>query len=82
VRRLTESEFLERTPVGLGIEEVDEDEFEEDPAAVDGEELPVEGLQGYGVDVVGEETADLPEDLLDSNATAALGVGEELDEEG
>ena len=79
---LTESKFLERTPVGLGIEQIDEDELKEDPPAVDGEELPVDGLEGDGVDVAGEEATDLAEDLLNSDTTGALGVWEELDEVG
>lgn len=68
--------------MGLGVEEVDEDELEEDPRAVDGEELPVDGLEGDGVDVAGEEATDLAEDLLNSDTTGALSVWEELDEVG
>lgn len=68
--------------MGLGVEPVDEAELEEDPATVDGEELPIEGVKGNGVDVGGEEATDLAEDLLDSDTTAALGVGEEFHEVG
>lgn len=68
--------------MGLGVEPEDEAELEEDPAAVDGEELPVEGIKGNGVDVGGEEATELAEDLLDSDTTAALGVGEEFHEVG
>jgi hypothetical protein len=68
--------------LSLGVHPVDEGELEEDPAAVDGEELPVEGVEGERVDVGGEEATELAEDLLDSDTTAALGVGEEFDEVG
>ena len=68
--------------MGLGVHPVDEGELEEDPAAVDGEELPVESIEGERVDVGGEEATELAEDLLDSDTTAALGVGEEFDEVG
>jgi hypothetical protein len=77
-----EGEFLESAVVGLGVHEVDEGELEEDPAAVDGHEFPAYGVQGYGVDVVVEESSDLAEDLFDSDTTCALRVGPEFDEVG
>lgn len=79
---LTESEFLERAPLGLGVKPVDEAELEADPATVDGEELPVKGVEGEGVNVGGEEATELAKDLLESDTTAALGVGEEFHEVG
>lgn len=80
--RLTESKLLECAALGLGVEDVDEDKLEEDPATVDGKELPGNGIQGNGVDVAGEEAAGLSEELLDSDTTTALSVGEELDKVG
>jgi hypothetical protein len=53
-----------------------EAELEEDPAAVDGEELPANGRQGYGVDVVREEATGLAEELLDAYAAGSLRVRE------
>jgi hypothetical protein len=79
---LTESQLLESAVVRLGVEEVDGDEFKGDPAAVDGEELPVDGVKGEGVDVGGEEAAELAEDLLDSNTHGTLSIWEDLDEVG
>lgn len=80
-RRLTESQFLEGTAVRLGIEEELEQELEEDPAAVEGEELPAEGLHGDGVDEIGEEATGLAEYLLDANASGSNGVWEQLNKE-
>lgn len=68
--------------MGLGVHPEDEAKLKADPATVDGEELPVEGVEGQGVDVGGEETTELAKDLLESDTTAALGVGEEFHEEG
>lgn len=68
--------------MGLGIHREDEAELKEDPATVDSKELPVEGVEGQGVDIGGEEATELAEDLLDSDTTAALGVWEEFNEEG
>jgi hypothetical protein len=76
---LTESKLLERTAVRLGVEQVHDDELESNPAAVDGEVLPVDGIEGDGVDVGGEEAAELAEDLLDTDTHGTLGIGEELD---
>jgi hypothetical protein len=76
---LTESQLLKGASVCLRVEEVDEGELEEDPATVDGEELPADGGQGNGVDISGEEAAELSENLLDSDTHGTLGVGEEFD---
>jgi len=77
---LTESEFLKSTAASLWVEEVDNAELEEDPAAVDGKVLPPDGCEGNRVDVGGEETGEFAEDLLDADTTAAMGVGPKLDE--
>ena len=42
--KLTECEFLQRTPVRLRVHKVHEQELETDPAAVDGKELPADRL--------------------------------------
>lgn len=68
--------------MGLGVHPVDEAKLEADPATVDGEELPVEGVESQGVDVGGEEATELAKDLLESDTTAAFGVGEKFHEEG
>lgn len=60
----------------------DENELESNPTAVDGEEFPVDGRQGYGIYVVAEKASNLAEDLLNTDTSAALSVGEELDEVG
>ena len=80
--RLTESELLEGTVVRLGVEQVDGDQLKGDPSAVDGQEFPVDGVERLGVDVGGEEAAQLAENLLDTNTHGALSVGEDLDEIG
>ena len=72
--KLTESQLLEGTAVCLRVEEVDEQELEEDPAAVDGEILPVDSDESFGVDVCGEETGALSEDLHNSDTTGSLRV--------
>lgn len=74
-----ERQFLQRSARRLGVHEVDENELEGDPAAVDGEVFPVDCAESYGVHVIGEESADFTEDLLDSYAAGSLGVGEEFD---
>ena len=79
---LTESQLLQGASVCLWVEEVDEAELKEDPATVDGKELPADGGEGNGVDVGGEETSEFSENLLDSNTHGTLRVGEEFDEVG
>ena len=80
--RLTESEFLEGAAACLGVEEEDNEEFKDDPATVDGKELPPDGIKGDRVDVCGEESSELAEDLLDTDTTASLSIGPELDQVG
>ena len=80
--KLTESQFFQGAVAGLGIQEVDDAELEKDPAAVDGEVLPLDGVEGNRVDVGGEETGELAKNLLDTDTTAAVGVGPELDQVG
>src|SRR5690554_1430743 len=82
IRELTEGELLEGAAAGLGVQEEDDDELEEDPAAVDGEVLPLEGVERDGVNVGGEEARELSENLLHTDATAALGIRPELDKIG
>jgi hypothetical protein len=77
-----EGKLLERTVVRLGVEHVDGEELEGDPSAVDGQELPVDGVESEGVDVGGEETTEFAEDLLDSDTHGTLGVGEDFDKVG
>lgn len=66
-----ERQLLERASARLGIHEIDEQELERNPPAVDGKVFPINRFQRHGVYVVGEETADLAEDLLDSYAACA-----------
>lgn len=80
--RLTEGKLLEGAVVGLGVEEGDDAELKSDPATVDGKVLPADGFDGDGVDVVGEETSELSENLLNTDTTRTGGVGPELDEVG
>ena len=75
-----ERQLLKRTAARLGVHEVDEKELEGNPSTVDGEVFPIDGFERNGVDIVGEETADLAEDLLDSDTAGTNGVGEEFDE--
>jgi hypothetical protein len=78
----TEGELFEGAAARLGVQQVDDGELKEDPAAVDGQEPPLDCVEGDGVDVGGEEAGELAEDLLDTDATAAVGVGPQLDEVG
>lgn len=80
--KLTESKLLEGAVVRFGVEKVYGDELKRDPTAVDGQELPVDGVERLGVDVGGEETAQLAENLLDADTHGTLGVGEDFDEVG
>ena len=79
---LTESQLLKGASICLRVEEEDEAELEEDPATVDGEEFPADGIERDRVDVGGEEAAELSENLLDSDTHSTLGVREEFDEVG
>lgn len=78
--QLTECQFFEGAAAGLGVQEIDDAELEEDPAAVDGKVLPRDGGKGDRVDVGREETGQLAEDLLNTDATAAVSVRPELDQ--
>jgi hypothetical protein len=77
-----EGKLLEGAVVRLRVEHVDGEELESDPSAVDGQELPVDGAESEGVDVSGEETTELSEDLLDTDTHGTLGIGEQLDKVG
>ena len=79
-RRLTESKLLEGAAAGFGVEEEYDAELEEDPGAVNGHELPLDGIEGDRVHVRGEESSELAEDLLHTDTTASLGIGPELDQ--
>lgn len=61
------------------VHKVDQDELKGDPTTVDGHVLPVNGIQGDGVHVGGEESSTLAKDLLDTDTTAADSVREKLD---
>lgn len=80
IGRLTEGELLEGAVARLRVEGEDDEELKGDPGAVDGEVPPLDGVEGDGVDVVGEEATHLAEELLDTDAAAPLGVRPELDE--
>ena len=80
--KLTESQLLEGAVVRLRVEKVDSEELESDPTAINGEELPVNSLEGERVDVGREEATGLAENLLDSDTHGTLSVREDLDEEG
>lgn len=77
--QLTESQFFERAVVRLGVHEVDEREFKGDPCAVDGKVLPLNGGKGNGIDVDGEETSQLSENLFDTDTHGTLRIREQLD---
>jgi hypothetical protein len=78
----TESKFFEGAAAGLGVEEVDDAELEEDPSTVDGQVSPLDGVESNRVDVCGEESCELAEDLLDTDTSASHRVGPEFDEVG
>jgi hypothetical protein len=77
-----EGKLLESAAAGLGVQEVDDGKLKGDPAAVDGEVAPLDGVEGNRVDVGREETGELAKDLLHTDTTAAVGVGPELDKVG
>ncbi len=79
---LTEGELLERAAGGLGPQEVDHEGLDDDPAAVDEEELPADIAEADGVDVGSEELRRLAEELEDGDAAGALGVREDFDQVG
>lgn len=76
----TEGKLLEGAAAGLGVEKVDDEELKGDPAAVDGEIPPPNGVEGDRVDVGGKEARKLAEDLLDGDTAASLGVGPEFNQ--
>lgn len=79
---LTEGKLLEGAAGGLGPQEVDHKGLDDDPAAVDEEELPADVTEADGVDVGSEELRRLAEELENGDAAGALGVREDLDQVG
>lgn len=77
---LTEGQLFQSAAACLGVQEVDNAEFDKDPATVDGKILPLDGVERNGVDVGGEKTAKLAKDLLDTNTTTTVIVRPELDQ--
>lgn len=81
-RQHTESKFLEGSATGLGVEEVDDAELEENPTTVNGQVSPLDSIESNGVDVGGEETGKLSENLLDTDTTASHRVRPKFDQVG
>jgi len=77
-----ESQLLEGAARSLGVQEVDNEELESDPTTIDSKVLPLDGVEGDGVDVGGEETSKLAEDLLDTDTARSLGIGPKFDKVG
>ena len=77
-----ESKFLQGAAAGLGVEPVDNAELEEDPTTVDGKVLPLDGIESDGVDVGGEETGELSEDLLNTDTAGSHGIRPKFDQVG
>lgn len=78
----TEGKFFEGASAGLRVEEVDDAELEENPSTVDGQVAPLDGIEGNRVDVGGEESCELAEDLLHTDTAASHRVGPKFDEVG
>jgi hypothetical protein len=66
--------------LSFGIHEVDEEHLECDPTTIDGQEFPINSIERTGVNVIGKESADFAEDLLDSDAASSGRIWEQLDE--
>jgi hypothetical protein len=77
-----ESKFLQGATAGLGVEPVDNAELKANPTTVDGKVLPLDGIESNGVDVGGEETGELSEDLLDTDTTGSHGIWPKFDQVG
>ncbi|KAI6750870.1 hypothetical protein HG530_014320 [Fusarium avenaceum] len=77
---LEHCKFFKGASAGLGVEEVDNNELEENPSTVDGQVAPLDGIEGDRVDVGREEPCELAEDLLDTDAAASHRVGPKFDE--
>lgn len=72
------SNFFERGVLGLDIEEVDDDEFESEPDAVDNVVLPLDGVQSDGVDVGVEEQREVDTSEHVAHGLGTDGVGQNL----
>lgn len=68
--------------MGLGEEEVDEDNFISEPAAVRDEVLPADVLEANGVDEGGKETSQAAEKLEDGDTARAFSVWPNFDHVG
>ena len=66
----------------LRVEEEDGQEFESNPATIDGEELPTDVVKSDRVHVCGEEASALAKDLLDSDTHSTLRVREQFNKIG
>ena len=73
------SNFFERRVLGLDVEEVDNDEFESEPDAVDNVVLPLDGVQSDGVDVGVEEQRKVDTSEHVAHGLGADGVRQNLD---
>jgi hypothetical protein len=78
----TEGKFFKGATVCLGEEEVDEDNFISEPAAVRDEVLPADVLEANRVDEGGEETSQTAEKLEDGDAAGAFSIWPNLDHVG
>lgn len=66
--------------MSLGVEEVDEYNFDGNPATVDREVLPSDSFQSNGVYICRKESRTTPEELLDGDATGSFGKWEKFNE--
>jgi len=71
--------LLERGVLGLDVEEVDDGQLDSEPAAVDDVVLPLDGVEGDGVDVLVEEEGNVDHEEDDGHALGADVVGQDLD---
>ena len=74
-----ESKFLQRPPMGLRKEQVDEDDLEDEDNDVCQEEVPANVLETNRVDEGGDSAGEKGEGLVDGKTTGSLGVGPNLD---
>lgn len=78
----TESQFFERATRRLRPQEPDENGLGGDPAAVDEQVLPADGLGADGIDVGAKELRSLAPELEDGDTAGTLCVREDLDKVG
>lgn len=75
---LTESQFFQRSPLSLGVEEINHNDFNANSHTIHDKIFPTDIGHANGIYKCGKKVGCADEKLFDGDAAGAIGVGEEF----